>query len=367
MTHKILSGNLTTINQILPHKNKWAWDLYIKGVHNHWVPDSISMSDDVQQWRSRTFFTDDERLLVRRCLGFFAGAESLVGNNLLLSLYRYICDGECRQYIGRQLAEELIHNHTIVYICDSLGLEVGEVYEAYKNVPSIKAKDDFLLSVTTDLAGDDFTFYNYPDPADKLWLVKAACGDEQLRDSVIDHCTQLADSCRQQILRNLISYYIICEGIFFYAGFAMLLSIGRQKKLPGVSQQIYYSLRDEILHLEFGTTLINKIIEQEPQIWTEEFREETLEHVRRATELEIAYARDVLPRGILGLNADMFVTYMRYVANLRCDSIGLRRLFPQTPSPFPWLQEMVESRKLKNFFEKHVTEYQAGGGLTDDL
>lgn len=361
--NKILSGNLTTINQILPHKNKWAWDLYRRGVANNWVPDEISMSRDIEQWRSRTVLSEDERLLVRRCLGFFAGAESLVANNLLLSIYRHISDAECRQYLGRQLFEENLHNHTVVYICDSLNLDISEVYEAYVSIPSIKAKDDFLLAVTTDIASSAFQFFDYPEEGPRE-------DDDDIIPSPAAHRQYLAmraTRCRQDILRNLISYYIICEGIFFYAGFSMLLSFGRQNKLPGISEQIYYTLRDEATHLEFGAQLINTITQQEPQIWTTEFKAETLKHIKTATDLEINYARDVLPNGILGLNSEMFVGYMQYIANLRCDSIGLSRLFKDTRSPFPWLAEMVESRKHKNFFETRVTEYQAGGGLRDDF
>lgn len=654
---KLISADLTGINQILPHKNKWAWDLYLKGVANNWTPSEISMSRDVEQWRSRTFLSEDERLLVKRCLGFFAGAESLVANNLLLAIFRVINDGECRQYIGRQMNEELIHNHTVVYICDSLNLDIAEVYEAYKTIPSIKAKDDFLMQITTDLGRADFQIVDAPE------------------DRAVE--------CRKEILRNLISYYIICEGIFFYAGFAMLLSFGRQNKLPGISEQIYYSLRDECVsedtefltrrgwvkapdltgtdevaqvhddlsldfvkplarsvsvvdhlysfsneqnhvnllvspnhrmvkikkeggikiesaerasyhpyakqvcaakkrggtkialspeerfriafqadghkppgkyrngnycgyirvnialkrerkierlrvilhdcgyeydecidnrgytvfkinapphcvdkklnwfdpaevtcrwcvefideighwdghfvkeckgdritwgcvdpenadavqmvaalagyrttcrvwtykhskrpynrvqicksrdyvrgsciektrvdgfakvygvevptgmvlvrrngavavtgncvHLEFGTKLINLIIEQEPQAFGEDFQLEVIERVKRATELEIAYAHDVLPRGVLGLNADLFVSYMHYIANMRLEAIGLPRQFKSTKSPFPWMAEVVEMRKRKNFFETRVTEYQTGGGLVDDF
>ena len=278
----ILGEEIAGVNQILPHKHEFAWDLFLKGVANNWSPAEINMGDDVDQWKSDTL-TEDERLLVKRCLGFFAGSESLVGNNLLLTVARWVTDAECRQYILRQAYEESLHNWTVVTCCDSYSLKVSDVYEAYVNIPSIKAKDDFLMEITTDVNRPDFT-------------TKSAEG-------------------KKEFLRNLISYYIVCEGTFFFSGFAMLLALGRQNKLPGLSDQIRYTLRDESLHIQFGTYLINTIKEQYPSVWTKKFEQETIEHIKKAVELEVQYAHDVLPRGILGLNADMFVDYMQYIGN----------------------------------------------------
>ena len=138
-TKEIISDKVAVVNQILPHTNKWAWDLFIDGAANNWMPTEISMAKDFEQWRS-DLLTDDEKLVVERSLGFFAGSESLVANNLLLSIFKYVTDPECRQYILRQAYEESLHNLTVVYCCDSLGLKIEEVYEAYNSIPSIKAK-----------------------------------------------------------------------------------------------------------------------------------------------------------------------------------------------------------------------------------
>jgi ribonucleoside-diphosphate reductase beta chain len=280
---RIFSNEIATVNQILPHVHKWAWDFYLNSLANNWVPTQVSMNKDIEQWRNAKSLTDDERLVVRRCLGFFAGSESLVSNNLLLTVFRWVSDAECRQYILRQSFEESLHNHTIVYICDSLGLNIDEVYAAYKNVPSIKAKDDFLMQITKDVNQPTFDINS--------------------------------TSGRSDILRNLITFYMVCEGMFFYSGFAMLLSFGRQNKLPGISEQIQYTLRDESTHLAFGTKLINVIIEQNPELWTEQFKTETIEHIKRASELELEYVNDVLPRGVLGLNAKSFTGYMHFISN----------------------------------------------------
>ena len=172
---------------------------------------------------------------------------------------------------------------------------------------------------------------------------------------------------KQEILRNFLTYWIVCEGTFFFSGFAMLLALGRQNKLQGISDQIKYTLRDESSHIAFGTYLINTLIEQNPEIWTEEIQQEFVEHMKKAVELEIAYAHDVLPTGILGLNAEMFVEYMHYIGNRRLEGIGLDYRFPSDKNPFPWLSEVVDVQAMGNFFERRVREYQQSGSLEDDF
>lgn len=333
-TGLLLEENTTGVNQILPHKHEYAWSLFLKGVANNWSPSEINMGDDINQWKGGEL-TDDEKLLVKRCLGFFAGSESLVGNNLLLNVAKWITDAECGQYIMRQAYEESLHNWTVVTCCESYSLKVSEVYEAYSNIPTIKAKDDFLMEISTNINRQDFS-------------------------------TKTVEG-KKEFLRSLITYYIVCEGTFFFSGFAMLLALGRQNKLPGLSDQIRYTLRDESLHIKFGTYLINTIKEQYPNLWTKKFEDETVEHVKKAVELEISYAHDVLPRGILGLNADMFIDYMQYIGNRRLEGIGIDFRFDSDNNPFPWLSEVVDTGAMTNFFERQVKDYQSSGVLEDDF
>ncbi len=330
---EIISDKVSVVNQILPHTNKWAWDLFIDGAANNWMPTEISMAKDIEQWKSN-LLSEDEKLVVKRCLGFFAGSESLVANNLLLSIFKFVTDPECRQYILRQAYEESLHNLTVVYVCDSLNLDIDEVYQAYNSIPSIKAKDDFLMNITTDINRPDFNINTLEG--------------------------------KREFLRNIITYYIICEGIFFFSGFAMLLSFNRQNKLPGIGEQIQYTLRDESLHIKFGTEMINRIREDNPKVWTKSFEKETLAHIETAMELELAYAREVLPTGILGLNSDMFIDYVQFIADRRLSNLGLPSPFGEAQNPFPWMSEIIDLEKCKNFFETRVTEYSVGT-LVDDF
>ena len=330
-TGKVLDGDSAGVNQILPHVNKWAWDLYKQGKNNNWTPEEVPMTKDIQNWKQPGVISDDEKLLIKRCLGFFAGSESLVGNNLF-TLFKYVTDPECRQYMARQMYEECLHNDTIVYICDSLDLDIDEVYEAYNNIPSIKAKDDFLMNITRGLGSN------------------------------IDSKTIEG---QRELIKGAFTYWVVCEGTFFFSGFAMLLALS--KKIPGICEQIQYTLRDESLHIQFGTTLLNKIKEQYPDAWDTTLEQELIVNLKAAVDLEVQYARDVLPRGILGLNADMFVDYMQHIANRRLEGLGLSFRYPNDKNPFPWLSETIDLQKQKNFFETKVTDYQNAGALDDDF
>ena len=315
-TGEILGIDTAGVNQILPHTNKWAWDLYKLGKNNNWTPEEVPMVKDIQNWKKSDVITEDERAIIKRCLGFFAGSESLVGNNLF-TLFKYVTDPECRQYMARQMYEECLHNDTIVYICDSLDLDINEVYEAYENVPCIKAKDDFLMSITGTLA---------ENPVD----------------------TSTPEGVKE-VIKAAFIYYIVCEGTFFYSGFAMLLAMA--DKIPGIAEQIQYTLRDETLHIKFGTELLNKIREQHPKVWDKKLDEELIGYLKEAVPLEIQYAKDVLPTGILGLNADMFVDYMQHIANRRLTALGMKPQYEKDINPFPWLSETIDLSKQKNFFE----------------
>lgn len=334
---RVLGDNINGINQLMPIIHKFAWEAYNKGSSNVWFPNDVPMHEDIKQWKDLKALTQDERFLLTRCLGFFAGAESLVGNNLLLTIFKYVTDPDCRQFLIRQAFEESLHNAMVIHICESLSLPHKEVHEAYIRIPSIKKKDDFLLGITEDSMNLDN--YDYRD-------IEA----------------------KRKILRNIITYYVICEGIFFYSGFAMLLSFGRQNKMKGICQQIQYTLRDESNHIEFGFNLINLIKKQEGKaLWDNKFEMETIGHIVTATQIEIEYAKDLLPRGVLGLNSNMFVKYMEYIANRRVESLGLPVLFPKSENtPFPWMSEEIDLRKNKNFFESTVLEYQTGT-IKDDF
>jgi ribonucleoside-diphosphate reductase beta chain len=322
------------LNQLVPFKYKWAWEKYLAACNNHWMPQEVGMAADIATWQDPRGLTDDERMIIKRSLGFFSTADSLVANNLVLAVYRHITNPECRQYILRQAFEEAIHTHAYQYIIESLGLDEAEVFNMYREIPSIHDKAAWSLPYTQSLADPAFSTGTTEDD--------------------------------QRLLRDMIAFYVVFEGIFFYVGFVQLLSFGRRNKMMGTSEQIQYIMRDEAMHMNFGIDVINQIKIENPQLWTAEFQQQAREMIIEATELEIRYAHDTMPRGVLGLNASQFVDYMQFIANRRCNQIGLKEIYPGAQNPFPWMSEVIDLKKEKNFFETRVTEYQTGGALSWD-
>ncbi len=326
----ILNNNSTDPNKILPMKYKWARQHYQDGVANNWTPNEVSMQKDVETWKAPGGLSDDERRLILWNMGFFSTAESLTANNIVLSIYKHITNPECRQYLLRQAYEEAVHTDTFIYCCDSLGLDPDEVYNMYNTIPSIKEKDDFVIEMTKSIFDDNFK-----------------------TDSIENI---------QKFVHDLVGYYIIMEGIFFYAGFVMMLSFLRQNRMTGVGEQFQYILRDESVHLAFGADLINTIVEENPGVWTAEFKALITENIKKSVELEYLYTKDCLPRGIMGLNAEAIHDYIKYIADRRLERIGLAKVY-DAKNPFPWMSEMTDLKKEKNFFETRVTEYKSSGSL----
>ena len=168
------------------------------------------------------------------------------------------------------------------------------------------------------------------------------------------------------LLKNLIAYYCVLEGVFFYCGFTQILSMGRRNKMTGTSEQFQYILRDESMHVNFGIDVINQIKMENPHLWDEEMQTLARQMILEGTQLEIEYAQDTMPRGVLGMNANMMAEYLQFIANRRLVQIGLSEQFPGVKNPFPWMSEIMDLKKEKNFFETRVTEYQTGGALSWD-
>lgn len=316
-------------NKILPIDYDWAREYYKAGVANNWTPEEVPMADDVHQWENDEL-SEEERQLVEWNLGFFSTAESLTANNIVLAVYDYVTAPECRQYLLRQAYEEAIHTDTFIYCCDSLGFDPDYLYGMYDRIPAIEAKDEFVVDLTQVI--DDPTF--------------EIRSDEDVRE----------------FLRDLVGFYVIMEGIFFYAGFAMMLGLKRQGKMVGVGEQFEYIMRDESLHLNFGVDLIETIREENSGVWTDEFEAEIEGLIREAVELERRYAREACPVEVLGMGPEQFAEYVEYVADRRLDQLGMEPVY-DTDNPFPWMAEQVDLNKEKNFFETNVAEYQSGGSL----
>ena len=310
------------LNQLVPFKYDWAWTKYLSACNNHWMPQEVNMTADIALWKSDDGLTEDERMVIERNLGFFSTADSLVANNLVLAVYKHITNPECRQYLLRQAFEEAIHTHAYQYCIESLGMDESRLFNMYREIPSVATKAQWALPYTQSL------------------------GDINFKTGTPEN--------DQRLLRDLIAFYVVFEGIFFYVGFTQILSMGRNNKMKGVAEQFQYILRDESMHMNFGIDVINQIKLENPHLWTEDFKKDMVKLVLEGVELEKKYAYDTMPRGILGLNAPMFEEYLKYIANRRLTQIGLPEEFKGAQNPFPWMSEVLDLKKEKNFFETRV-------------
>ncbi len=328
---RIINGEDADVMQLYPMKHHFAWEAYMAGNANHWLPTEISMQRDIEQWKSKDVLSEDERKAFETVLGFFTTADSIAANNIVLAVYKHITSPECRMYLLRQGYEEAIHTHAYQYIVESLQMDESRIFNMYREVESIYNKDNMVLSLNEGIFDPNFktgTFEN-----DQLFL------------------------------ENIIVFSLIMEGIFFYSSFAVMFGFQRQNKLTGSAEQIQYIMRDESQHLNFGINLVNTIKEEQPELWTPEFQQKMIDKVKSAVVLEYTFATEVFPKGIFGMNADGFKQYIEHIADRRLATIGLPAQYNVT-NPFPWMSEAVDLNKEKNFFETRVTEYKTGGQLS---
>jgi ribonucleoside-diphosphate reductase beta chain len=327
---KIINGGDADVMQLYPMKHHFAWEAYMAGNSNHWLPTEISMQRDIEQWKSMDVLSADERQAFETVLGFFTTADSIAANNVVLALYKHITSPECRMYLLRQGYEEAIHTHAYQYIVESLQMDESRIFNMYREVESIYNKDNMILSLNEGIFDPNFktgTFEN-----DQLFL------------------------------ENMFVFSLIMEGIFFYSSFAVMFGFQRQNKLTGSAEQIQYIMRDESQHLNFGVNMINAIKEEQPELWTPAFQQRMVDLVKRAVVLEYTFAQQVFPKGIFGMNADGFKQYIEHIADRRLATVGLPAQY-NVANPFPWMSEAVDLNKEKNFFETRVTEYKTGGQL----
>ncbi len=326
---RVINGRDTMFFNILPLKYQWAYDLYKTMKNNHWEPEDITMQKDVEQWRSDEI-SDVERWIIKMGIGYFSAAEGIVGDNILHVVREVVTAPELKLVLGRHAHEENIHADSLVYMLSSLGLNPHECEAMFEDIPTIKEKNNFVVSNSRALRRD------------------------------ID-LTQTAN--KQALAKNIFMFGQVMEGTQFYGLFGMILSLYRQNKFPGIGQMFRYTLRDESNHIEVFRNLLMDLIDENQDIWTDDFKEDLRKTMKDGIELEKKFIRDCLPVAGIGLNSEDFETYIDYIADRRLASCGLAPLNKDTTNPFPWLAEMMDIKKETNFFEGRVTEYQKASAL----
>jgi ribonucleoside-diphosphate reductase beta chain len=334
---RVINGLRSAELNVLPLKYHEAYRLYRQMKANHWEPDVIDMTKDCSLWNSSRL-NPKERWIIEMGVGYFSAAEGIVGDGVLHVIEDNLTAAELKHAALRQIAEESVHMDSLLHIIGSLNIDLDEVTAKFQDVPSIRAKNEFITRQLPELKmGLDLT-----KTANKQKFAKAIFGITQ-----------------------------VVEGTQFYALFAMILSLHRQNKMTGIGQMFQYTLRDESNHIALGRYLLQELIAENPDIWTEEFRRDLIEFMREGVNLEKDFVLDCLPEDIVGMTQKDFLEYVDYNADRRLTSLGLPALSAVQNNPFRWLDEVMFLKKEKNFFETRVTEYQTSGSVKnaneDDL
>ena len=286
---KVINGRETMFFNILPLKYNWAYDLYKTMKANHWEPEDIPMQKDCEHWRAKDGSVSDiDKWIIKMGIGYFSAAEGIVGDNILHVIRALVTAPELKLVLGRHAQEENIHADSLVYMISSLGINPHEAEAMFEDIETIKKKTEFVVSNSAALRRDvDLTITEN----------------------------------KQKLAKNIFLFGQCMEGTQFYGLFGMILSLYRQNKFPGIGQMFRYTLRDESNHIELLRNLLMDMIEENPDIWTEDFKEDLRATMKEATDLEKEFIRDCLPVSALGLSSEEFEQYINYIADRRLNLV----------------------------------------------
>ena len=305
-----------------PVKYQWAYDLYNQAVANTWFPNEIQLGQDLADWK---VMSEEERHAVTFLMSYFNPNELLVNKALAFGVYPYLNAAECHIYLAKQMWEEANHCMSFEYVLETFPIDREEAYAAHVETPSMARKEEF-----------------------ETRFIK------RMTEDTLDINTTEG---KKDFVRNLVAYNIILEGIWFYSGFMVALSFRQRNLLRNFASLIDWVVRDESLHLKFGINLILTVLEENEDLQTEEFAAEIKQMILDGVEMEEAYNRDLLPNGILGLNADYINQYMKYLADRRLEELGFEPHY-KVSNPAKWMAAANDTLQLVNFFESTNTSYE---------
>lgn len=309
-----------------PMKYPTFYEMYKNGIKNTWTVDEVDFSTDLVDLHSK--MTPAERHLISRLVAFFATGDSIVGNNLVLNLYKHVNSPEGRMYLSRQLYEEALHVQFYLTLLDTYipnPDERAEAFSAIENIPSIKKKADFCFK----------------------WI-----------DSINDFDTLKTKEDRRKFLMNMICFATCVEGLFFFAAFAYVYFLRSKGLLAGLATGTNWVFRDESMHMAFALEVIKTARKEEPDLFNEQMEDMVVQMLEDAIDCEMEFAQDVLQYGLAGMSAKDMRQYLEFVADQRLESLNIApRYNVKNPFSFMELQDMQE---LANFFERRVSAYQMG-------
>lgn len=320
-----------------PMKYPVFYDMYKTGIKNTWTVEEVDFSTDVTDLRQK--MNPAEQHLIKRLVAFFATGDSIVGNNLVLNLYKHINSPEARMYLSRQLFEEAVHVQFYLTLLDTYIPDPNEraaAFSAVENIPSIKAKADFCFK----------------------WI-----------DSINEMESIESDADMRKFLLNLSCFACCIEGMFFFAAFAYVYFLRSRGLLQGLATGTNWVFRDESAHIDFALEVINTVRRERPHLFDADYEAQAKQMIRDAVECEALFAEDTLGGGISGMSIPSMRQYLQYIADRRLVSLGIQPIYG-SKNPFDFM-ELQDVQELTNFFERRVSSYQTAisgeVGFADDF
>ncbi|WP_228471151.1 ribonucleotide-diphosphate reductase subunit beta [Streptomyces alkaliphilus] len=299
------------------------YERYRAAIRNTWTVEEVDLHSDVADLDR---LTPGERHLIGRLVAFFATGDSIVANNLVLTLYKHINSPEARLYLSRQLFEEAVHVQFYLTLLDTYlpdPEQRADAFAAVESIPSIREKAEFCFR----------------------WM-----------DSVenLDRLESRED--RRRFLLNLICFAACIEGLFFYGAFAYVYWFRSRGLLHGLATGTNWVFRDESCHMDFAFSVVDTVREEEPELFDGELGERVTAMIREAVEAELQFARDLCGDGLPGMNTESMRAYLECVADQRLTRLGLDPVYG-SENPFAFM-ELQDVQELTNFFERRPTAYQ---------
>ena len=319
---RILGTGISEGLLLKPVNYPWAYELYNTAVQNTWFPHEVQLGEDLADFAR---MTPEERHALTHLMSYFNPNELLVNKALAFGVYPYVNAAECHLYLAKQMWEEANHCMAFEYVLETFPIDREAAYASHVTVPSMAAKEEFGVRYI-----------------------------KRMTEQTLDISTTEG---KRDFVRNLVAYNVILEGIWFYSGFMVALSFRQRNLLRNFGSLIDWIVRDESLHLKFGINLIITVLEENPDLQTPAFADEIRGMILQAVEMEAAYNRDLLPNGILGLNADYINTYVKYLADRRLEELGFEPEY-HVANPAKWMAAANDTLQLVNFFESINTSYE---------
>lgn len=321
----IINGNKKERAEVLPMSYVWAHNYFRTGIMHRWSPEHNAMHIDIEQWRSSSILTTDEKAMFLFTVGFFAASNRMVMDNCSQVIYKHITNPECRQYLALQASEKALHIHTLLYVCDTLGLDYDYIHALPQTMTVLKSKLSFISKYGNIAAQPEFN----PNNPKSI----------------------------QKFLLNLIAHYVVLQGVFMSVGFTLMLGLKRRNKMNDAGELWELVMRDESLQVSFGSDVIKEIGIENKKVWTGAFKDTVTEMIEDAVEIEKEYLKKVCPHGTLGIDAIVLDRFVEYVADKRLEQIGLSKIYQQV-NPFKWVGASLVGKERA--LERDTNDYRSG-------